>query len=106
MSINIFKAFYHGLCDGFSGENKHGYLYGRGLPPPIEPTERDNTVDDEIALLEVIIERRKLAASILERELDDTHDTKKKAIILNKLNALDKQTFKDVQRLNKLLDMD
>lgn len=97
--INPLLAIYHGLVDGWNGTNKHGYLYG------ITPAEPDQSIIDEIALLEIVIERRKQAAATLEKQLELISDTNKRIIILNKLNVMDKQTFNDIKKLNKLKDM-
>lgn len=66
-----------------------------------EPPEIDQNTLDKITMLELIIERRKQSAYILELELENATG-KRKATLLNKLNTLDRQTYKDMQELNKL----
>lgn len=61
----------------------------------------DQTIDDEIAMLEIAISRRQQVAIELENELNNTYGKSKQQILL-KLNTLDKQTFKDKQRIAKL----
>lgn len=61
-------------------------------------------LEERLTLLESIIERRKRSAYILELELRDAAPNKK-ASLLNKLNTLDKQTYKDMQELNKLKEL-
>ena len=63
--------------------------------------EIDQTIDDEIAMLEIAIQRRQLVAIELENELNNSYGKAKQQILL-KLNTLDKQTFKDKQRILKL----
>lgn len=103
--FGIFKAVYHGLIAGWSGTDKYNHLYGIPSNKPDTPDTPDTALLDEIALLEIIIERRKRAASTLEYQLDSISDSNKRITIITKLNTMDKQTFKDVQRLNKLKDM-
>lgn len=61
----------------------------------------DQTIDDELAMLEIAISRRQQVAIELENELNNTAGKQKQQILL-KLNTLDKQTFKDKQRIAKL----
>ncbi len=63
--------------------------------------EIDQTIDDEIAMLEISIQRRQQVAIELENELNNSIGKAKQQILL-KLNTLDKQTFKDKQRIVKL----
>ena len=65
----------------------------------------DESILDEIAALEIIIERRKAAAVILEKQLKNTLDSSKRVTLITKLNTMDKQTLKDQQRINKLKAM-
>lgn len=72
----------------------------------LEDYTEDNIPDneDEIALLEIAIERRKQAALILENELENCTDEKRIVSLITKLNTLDKQTFNDVKKIEKLRD--
>lgn len=101
--FGIFKAIYHGCKDGWNGTTKYYDLYGLNPPDDIQP---DENILEEIATLEIIIERQKSIGKILDDELNNTYDLKKRAIILNKLNVLDRQTLQNIQRLNKLKDLE
>ena len=73
----------------------------------VEYQKRQNKryqIEEEIAMLEDVIAKRQDIAYNLEMELDICNDDKRKQIILGKLITLDKQTFKDKQRLYKLLE--
>jgi hypothetical protein len=72
-------------------------------------TEEENTLDEqqenEIAMIECNIKRRLEAAYILECELNKTDiEALKRARLLNQLNTLDKQTFKDYKRIESIKD--
>lgn len=101
--FSIFKAIYHGCKDGWNGTTKYYHLYGLNPYDDIQPNEN---ILEEIATLEIIIERQYNIGIALEKELNNTYDLKKRAVILNKLNVLDKQTLKNKQRLNKLKDLE
>lgn len=97
--MGIFKAIKHGIYDGWHGETKYKRLYF-----PDEENDDSPDYSDEIALLETIIERRDEISVQLEKDL--LHATPKQRItILNKLNILDKQGFKDRQRLKQLKEL-
>lgn len=100
--FGIFKAIKHGFIDGWNGTSQYYDLYGLNPPDDIQP---DEAILEEIATIEIIIERQYNIGVALEKELSNTYDLKKRAIILNKLNVLDKQTLKNKQRLNKLKDL-
>lgn len=101
--FGLFKAIKHGLIDGWNGTTKYYHLYG--LDPPNNDIQPDESILEEIATIEIIIERQYNIGIALEKELNNTYDLKKRAVILNKLNVLDKQTLKNKQRLNKLKAM-
>ena len=98
--ISFYKPIKHGLYDGWNGTHVYKHLYYKDDPIKEIPYE----IEEEIIMLEMVIERRKQAAHILELELDRTTDTKKRITILTKLNTMDKQTHNDVKKLNKLKD--
>lgn len=95
--MGIFKAIKQGLTDGWNNETKYRRLYF-----PDEESD-ENTLDysDEIALLETVIERRDTISIQLEKDLEQASGNKR-ITILNKLNILDKQGFKDRERLKLL----
>jgi hypothetical protein len=99
--FGLFKAIKHGLIDGWNGTNQYTHLYYK-IP---EPEAHDQNILDEITTLEIIVERQYIIGAILDKELNNTSDNRKKAILLNKLNVLDKQTLNNVKKLNKLKDM-
>ena len=93
--MKLLKTIYQGFIDGWNDN--------------IKTLVNDNNINqdilDEISTLEIIIERQYTIGSALEKELNSTYDLKKRVVILNKLNVLDKQTLKNKQRLNKLKSM-
>lgn len=98
--VFLLIPFIHGFFEGLTGKNHTEII------EDIEACETDQNaieaIDEEIAMLEISIERRKEAACILEKDLKYTTNESKRVTLLNKLNTLDKQTFKDVQRIEKL----
>lgn len=72
----------------------------------LEDCEPDNNLLEEIATLEIIIERQKEMGKILDAELAATRNQKKRAILLNKLNALDAATLRNIRKLNKLKELE
>lgn len=97
--MKLLKAIYHGIQDGVNGNTEHAYLYG------IEAPEPNQDILDEITALEMIIERQYLIGVVLEKELENTTDEKKRVALLSKLNTLDKQTLNNRKKLNKLKGM-
>lgn len=95
--MKLFKAIKHGFIDGWYNETQYKRLYF----PDDENDENGIDYSDEIALLETIIERRDQISIQLEKELENT-TPKQRITILNKLNILDKQGFKDRARLKLL----
>lgn len=101
--IRLLKAAVNGFYDGWNGTEKYRSIY---FPDTVENDDNINhDIIEEIAALEIIIERRKAAAAIIEKQLENTFDNNKRVTLLTKLNTMDKQTLKDVQRLNKLKAM-
>lgn len=94
--MGIFKAIKHGFYDGWNNETKYKRLYF-----PDEENDEIPDYSDEIALLETIIERRDEICLQLENDLKHAPPNKR-ITILNKLNILDKQGFKDRARLKLL----
>lgn len=88
----------------------HGFI--NGVSTSTEPKQKNqdkqiidsDTIENEIILLEINLERRKEAAAILESELQHCRPNRK-ATILTKLNTLDKQSYKDMERINKLKEL-
>ena len=69
--------------------------------------EVDEQKETELAMIEYNIIRRKEASFILENELEKENiEPLKKARLLNQLNTLDKQTFKDYKRIQSIKDED
>ena len=66
--------------------------------------EIDDQKESEIAMIECNINRRQEAAFILENELDKDIEPLKRARLLNQLNTLDKQTYKDYKRIESIKD--
>lgn len=91
----LLHYFVQGLKDGWNGERT---MFTDSEPP------KDESILEEIETLKTIIDRQKEIGSILDKQLQHTNDQKKKAILLNKLNVLDKQTLTNTHKLNKLLD--
>ena len=81
----------------------------RGIKNYAPITEEENTLDEEkeneITMIECNIKRRLNAAYILECELEKDIEPLKRARLLNQLNTLDKQTFKDYKRIEKLKEL-
>lgn len=103
--ITVICSFFKGIFDFFRyGDTAIKRLY----PEEVENTENHenieeiNAINDNIAMLETVIERRKIIACRLEKQLEDTINTNKQNSILSKLITLDKQTFRDIQTINKL----
>ena len=94
----ILIPFCIGFCVGIWQEIKPYLNRGEYLPP----IEEETAYDDEITALELIIERRKKAAFILEKELDNCTDEKRLPGLISKINALDKQTLSDLRKIEKL----
>ncbi len=88
----------------------HGLIFG--LPETdteteeTEETEVNVNIEDEIAMLEINVERRNEISSILEKELETCLNEKRRIILLSKLNTIDKQTYKDLERIRKLKDLE
>lgn len=89
----------HGLYDGITEKNKYRSFYCGNDEKP-ENTE----VLEEIAHLESMVQRYNEIAVNLENELESTSNTKKRNILLSKLNTIDNKTFTARKRIKKLKD--
>ena len=83
------------------------FIYGvyRGIidyTPVNDEVEVNEAIESEIAMIEYNINRRIESANILEDELKKDIEPLKRARLLNQLNTLDKQTFKDYKRIEEL----
>jgi hypothetical protein len=74
------------------------------IPITDEVEEIDESKESEISMIECNIYRRQQAALILEYELEKDIEPLKRARLLNQLNTLDKQTFKDYKRIESIKD--
>jgi hypothetical protein len=106
--FGLFKAIKHGLIDGWNGTNQYTHLYYK-IEPPTPPNEiydyatiRDKA--NELETLNEIWKRQNEMGRILLNQLSNTYDDKKRLIILNKLNVLDKQTMKTQERIAQLTE--
>lgn len=89
----------HGFSDGWNGTKTYKSLYF-----PDEP-EKDNTdIEDQIAHYETMIERNKERSLFYEKQLEYEKNMEKRSRLLAKLNMIDDQTFRYMQRINKLLE--
>jgi hypothetical protein len=64
----------------------------------------ENEIDNEIAMLEENIRKRKIIAYELELELETVTNQKRKHVILSKLISLDNATYKDNKKIDKLME--
>lgn len=106
--FGLFKAIKHGLIDGWNGTNQFTHLYYKIEPPgPLNETYDYATIRnkaDELETLQEIWKRQDEMGGILLNQLSNTYDNKKRLVILNKLNVLDKQTMKTQQRIAQLTE--
>jgi hypothetical protein len=98
----MFKRFIETILNSGKDGYNLGLHYFDTYYPNYEPHETEEP--EEIALLEIVIERRKQAAHLIELELERTTDNKKRVALITKLNTMDKQTYNDIKKLNKLKD--
>jgi ribosomal 50S subunit-associated protein YjgA (DUF615 family) len=93
MFLILLIPFIYGLYKGIK----------EGIPVNNDDEEVDEKILEEITMIQCNINRRIESAYILENELQQ-QDIKplKKARLLNQLNTLDKQTFKDYKRIEQL----
>lgn len=100
--ITIIFSFFKSIIDFFR--------YGESLliepnaenSENLETLEKIETLVSEIAMLENIIAKRNHMSYELELELENNLQAAKRHSITSKLITLDKQGFKDTQRLKKL----
>ena len=101
-SIVLVPPIIHGFKDGWNGTSVYADRYMIPHGETLEDDDDDTSNDDEITHYEIMIERRKEAAMILEHELETCTDSKKRVTLITRLNTLDKQTYNDMKRIEKL----
>ena len=109
----MFRAMYRGFKDGYNHANGKPLQYNKLYNVSIVSR---NTVQEECAeykleqlksellMLKTIVERDNKRALLLEHELK-TASAKRRETILNKLNTLDKQTYKHKKRMDQIKDL-
>lgn len=106
----FYKPIKHGLVDGWNGTQKHRPLYDKDYHLKLEMMEQlENEkllsiekIENEIAMLQENIRKRKIIAYELEKELERGSTQSRKHTILSKLISLDNATYKDNVKLEKL----
>lgn len=99
--IPVAQAAKHGLIDGYNGTTQYKHLYIKDVET-LESVENDQSIEDEIIHLEVLISRYNDMAVIIENELEYCTNDKKRLVLLNRLNTIDNQTFKLKRKIDKL----
>lgn len=64
--------------------------------------EERYTIENEITLIQINLDRRKEISRIYEKQLERCYDEKKKAVLLSKLNTLDSASYRDMRKLDTL----
>lgn len=96
-------GFVYGLFQAINSDVNNGMERQKQLENELEIINNKKfQCEEEIAMLENIIDKGQTIAYQLEKELESCNDIKRQQVILSKLITLDKQTYKDKQRINKL----
>lgn len=98
--IPVAQAAKHGFIDGYQGKTTYKHLYIEDL----ETVNNNHDIEIEIAHLESMIDRYNEMSVIIENQLSLTGDSKKRLVLLNRLNTIDSQTYRTKKKIDKLLE--
>lgn len=106
MIISFIRGIKDGLLHARGKPLKYNNLYDLQIDAPDTDQQTQYTIDQlesEVLMIETIIKRDNERAALLEKALTKA-SYKQRETILNKLNALDKQTFRHRKKIERLQD--